>query len=244
MKISASCYVASGFGFEPPWAVNAGFATGSAETLIVDAGPSAFAARTILGYARAVRPANRLRAVNTEQHLDHILGNGILADEGIPILGHESIQRDPADLESAIEALSAAASDPRRRAAREGRFFFAGTRLQNPTVKLSSETACDLGGLTARILPAPGHTPSNLLVWVEAERVLFAGDTVVSGYLPNLESGDAELWRTWLAALDRIEALQPETLVPGHGEVLCGARILAELDRIRAVLRQAVSEAG
>jgi len=59
------------------------------------------------------------------------------------------------------------------------------------------------------------HTASDSVVWIPGERVLFAGDLVgVESHL-NLTRGFPP--ETWLAALERMEALQPACVVPGHG---------------------------
>jgi glyoxylase-like metal-dependent hydrolase (beta-lactamase superfamily II) len=75
---------------------------------------------------------------------------------------------------------------------------------------------------------------------VASEGVLFTGDTVVEGYLPNLEAGGPPEWSAWLRALDRIAALAPAILVPGHGDVLRGPTVRAGVDRVRGVLDRAL----
>jgi cyclase len=240
MQLSRHCHALTGFAYVPPWAVNAGFVAGESRTLIVDTGPTALAAATILGYAQVARPGNAILAIDTERHLDHIAGNDLLRSHGIDVYGHPSIDRTDEEYASDVAEFCASVSDPRRRAAGEGRIPFAGTRIVRPNVLVDAETALDLGGVVAHILLAPGHTPANLLVWVPEERVLFAGDTVVSDYVPNLESGGPADWRLWLAALERIEGLQPESLVPGHGRVLRLGDIGAEIARVRRVLETAL----
>lgn len=91
---------------------------------------------------------------------------------------------------------------------------------------------------------APGHTPSNLILFEETERVLYAADTVYSGFLLTMAFGDVPLWQSWLRTLDRIEALQPSVLVPGHGMVLRGGEIQTELDRHRELLRRRIEGVG
>jgi glyoxylase-like metal-dependent hydrolase (beta-lactamase superfamily II) len=49
-------------------------------------------------------------------------------------------------------------------------------------------------------------------------RVVFAADVMFVGVLPVMWAGPTA---NWLAALDRILALEPERVVPGHGPV-CG----------------------
>jgi glyoxylase-like metal-dependent hydrolase (beta-lactamase superfamily II) len=240
MRLSPSCYMLAGFGFTPPWSVNAGFIAGAQSTLVVDTGPSAMAAQTILGYARATRLKNNIRAVNTEQHMDHILGNCVFFDEGIEIIGHASMVRTEADFQATVAEYNAAILDEPRRRASEGIIFFGGTRVQPPTVTFHEETRLDLGGLVASLLPAPGHTPSNLLVWVEAEGVLFTGDTVVTGYIPNLDGGGREDWRRWQESLAVIQSLHPAIIVPGHGAHLTGTAMQPAIAQILSVLETAI----
>ncbi len=45
-----------------------------------------------------------------------------------------------------------------------------------PPVRLAEESEIDLGGLTARILPLPGHTPGSVVVYVPEHRLLLSGD--------------------------------------------------------------------
>lgn len=247
MQLSKHCHALTGFAYVPPWSVNAGFVAGESRTLIVDTGPTALAAATILGYAQAARPGNALLAIDTERHLDHVAGNELLRSRGIDVYGHPSIDRTDEEYASDVAEFCRSVPDPRRRAAGEGQIPFAGTRIARPNVLVQSEAALDLGGLAVQVLLVPGHTPANLIVWVAEEGVLFAGDTVVSDYLPNLESGGPADWLLWLAALDRIEGLRPDTLVPGHGRVLRGGEIGVEIARVRGVLEAALErsrEAG
>ncbi len=243
MRVSARCHALLGFAYVPPWSVNAGFVYGDARTLIVDTGPTALAAATILGYAEAVRPGNALLAVDSERHLDHVAGNAFLRARGIDVYGHPAVRRTEAELAADVDEYCACVPDAERRAAGEGRIPFAGTAIANPNLDLDREQEIDLGGLSATVLLVPGHTPANLAVWLASERVLYTGDTIVSDYRPNLASGGPAEWRDWLAALDRLEALSPAVVVPGHGRVLRGAvEITEQLARVRACLKQALGD--
>lgn len=231
MRLSTHCHALTGFAYVPPWSVNAGVVWGQEQTLIIDTGPMAQAAATILGYAQLAQPGNPIFAINTELHLDHLAGNHFLQQHGVPVYGHVSIARNDADLASDVADYAACVVDPQRRS--ESALPFLHTHIANPDRTIDREVDFDLGGIQARVLLTPGHTPANLLVWIASEGVAYVGDTVVSGYRPNL-TGDG---RAWLAALDRLQALDAQIVVPGHGEILRGrAAITAELDRIRACL--------
>lgn len=241
MRISGRCFAITGLGFTPPWEVNAGFVVGDSRTLVVDTGPSYLAALTIHGYASNVRPGNDLLAVNTELHADHLLGNALFRERSIPIWGHERCERSAEALELNCAELNATIPDPARRARNEAHVFFAGSHVVNPEHRISAPTAFDLGGVSVDVIPAPGHTPANVLLHVPAEGVLYSGDTVVAGYLPNLQSGGPAEWREWLSALAVVRRLAPRVLVPGHGRVLEGADVEAEVARVEAVLREALA---
>lgn len=236
MQISPHCYAVTGLACFAPWSVNAGFVVGDVSTLIVDTGFNRLSAQTIVGYARAVRPSNRLVAINTEQHFDHILGNHYLLEQQIEVFGHASIARSEEELLGMKEEYALSILDRERRMLREEEVFFAGCPVANPSHPLPEETTIDLGGITAEILFTPGHTPSNLSVWVPADRVVFTGDAVVDGYAPNLTSGNPEAWRLWIESLERIEGLEAAVVVPGHGDVLEGSAIERAIEHVRALL--------
>jgi glyoxylase-like metal-dependent hydrolase (beta-lactamase superfamily II) len=104
VKISTHCFAVTGLGF-PPWEVNAGFVVGGRTTLVVDTGPSDLAARTVYGYASNVRPGNDLLAVNTELHVDHLLGNALFHDRSVPLWGHERCERSADALDQNADEL-------------------------------------------------------------------------------------------------------------------------------------------
>lgn len=78
------------------------------------------------------------------------------------------------------------------------------------------------------------HTEGDVAVHIADAAVLVAGDLVVAGIHPRLRHGDLE---GWIAALDRLGALAPRSVLPGHGDP-CGPEALestaAYLRRVRA----------
>lgn len=62
----------------------------------------------------------------------------------------------------------------------------------------------------------PAHTSNDIVGWLPHERVLFAGDLVFNGGTPFVVMGSVA---GTLAALERLRALEPEVIVPGHGPV-------------------------
>jgi cyclase len=131
---------------------------------------------------------------------------------------------------------------PTPRAARyEAQAFFYRTNLTNPNCPIHNETTFDLGGLKAEILLTPGHTQTNLSVWLPQEGVLYCGDCMVREYLPNLDAGGSADWQRWLESLERIERLKPSFIVGGHGPVSSDNEIQEAIDSMRKVLREAIA---
>ncbi len=240
MRISNHCYAVTGLGYIPPWCVNAGFIVGEAMTLVVDAGGNTLAAQTIHGYAAAARLGNQFRVINTEGHFDHIGGNGYFRAHGIDVWGHAGIQRTPKEFQGEITEFNDAICDPVRRARAEALAFFHQTDLTNPNIPIQDETTFDLGGLSVQILMTPGHTKTNLSVWIPEDGVVFTGDCLIREYLPNLDAGAEAEWQQWLTSLDRIEQLKPCVVVGGHGPISRNGEITAAFDSMRHVLRESI----
>jgi cyclase len=157
--------------------------------------------------------------INTEHHVDHIFGNywfkgagTVVNHQGLydnfmvvaPILdpfayAEEAIPTDDPDGAALFPDRGEYERDPNK-----GRIVFTGD-----LVLRVSET-------TFRCLHTPGHTPGQLAVHVPEEGVVFTGDTIFNRCQTWLMTSDIE---GWLAALERIRALDFEHLVPGHGPV-------------------------
>ena len=156
----------------------------------------------------------------THADFDHYGGAQAFAD--LPILAAEQTAKTirevgpgrVAGMKEQMETYLAELEDESER--EQGRLVTA----EVPTLELAPPTETftgerDLGDAVAIELGA-AHTASDSIVWVPAERVLFAGDLVaVNGHL-NLTRGFPP--ENWLAFLDRMAALEPLHVVPGHGE--------------------------
>jgi glyoxylase-like metal-dependent hydrolase (beta-lactamase superfamily II) len=243
MRLSDRCFAVTGLGYLPPWTVNAGFVVGKERTLIIDTGANSAAAATIYGYASLAGPANDLLVLNTERHFDHIGGNSYFRERGIDVYGHASIQRTDDEFRAEVSEFNGEISNPARRLRHEAEIFYHGTHPANPNHPISEDTRMDLGDCPIEILLTPGHTRSNISVYVPSEQVLYCADCLVNGYLPNLDAGSMDDWRTWMESLDRVGALAARIVVPGHGPVATGEQVPELIESVREVLRQAI-EAG
>jgi glyoxylase-like metal-dependent hydrolase (beta-lactamase superfamily II) len=75
------------------------------------------------------------------------------------------------------------------------------------------------------------HTRGDQVVFLPEERIVFTGDLVEErcfAIFPYFPPEDVDVdGEKWIAVLERLEALEPEIVVPGHGEV-GGASVITE----------------
>jgi glyoxylase-like metal-dependent hydrolase (beta-lactamase superfamily II) len=84
-----------------------------------------------------------------------------------------------------------------------------------PQETFEGELSMRVGDRELRLIEVgPAHTRGDTLVHVAAERVLFSGDILFSGAHPIVWAGPVS---NWIAACERILALDVEVIVPGHG---------------------------
>ena len=92
-------------------------------------------------------------------------------------------------------------------------------RLAWPTITFTDELAIDLGDLTVRMFPTPGHSEDGVSMYIPEHRALIAGDSVTTGVVPAIGDGDS---RVLQRSLYRLMTLDIDVLIPGHGPVLHG----------------------
>lgn len=69
------------------------------------------------------------------------------------------------------------------------------------------------------VLHTPGHASDHLCFFLEEERVLFTGDTVLSGSTTVINPPDGDM-AAYLQSLERLRKRRLSRLCPGHGDVL------------------------
>jgi glyoxylase-like metal-dependent hydrolase (beta-lactamase superfamily II) len=171
----------------------------------------------IAQYARVLSAPAR-RVVNTHYNGDHCWGNQLFT--GAEIIGHRKCP-DGMRHESpqVMSMLKGAADGPDPAFASFGRLLaewdFDGIALTPPTTLFDDRLVLDLDGLEVRLeYVGPAHTSADVIVHVPSARVVFTGDVLFRKCTPIGWDGT---YAQWVAALDRIVALEPEVVVPGHG---------------------------
>ena len=192
------------------------------------------------------------RVVNTHEDLDHVFGNQVFA--GAEVIGHRSLPERMPKAASPIRMRRTMEYAGNKLARLGLRLFgpgalaavdqlgddydFTGVELVPPTTLVDDRLALDLDGFPVELIHVgPAHQEGDLLVHLPGEGVVFTGDIVFKDATPIGWRGTFDDWRR---ALDRIEALAPQRVVPGHGPV-CGldgvADVRAYLDHVEAHAR-------
>lgn len=187
---------------------NAGFIVTSEGVVVVDALASPRDGARLLGTIRRATRQPIRWLVLTHHHPDHHFGAIVLKRAGARIIAHPD--RRVLASEGGEDALIADWVRVVGLDAMRG-FEFADT----PDRPVTGSDTLRMGGRTIVIThPGAGHSAGDLMVWLPAERVLFAGDVLVEDGVTMLVDGSsAQL----LGALARIDSLAPAVVVPGHG---------------------------
>lgn len=213
--------------------------------ILVDAGLGGYA-ETIKAAARSYAGATPPGAiVLTHGHFDHVGSLEALLDEWrVPVVAHR-LERpylsghspypppDPLVGRGSMSLLS--------RLYPRGPIDV-GTRLEFLPADGSVPGASDW-----RWIHTPGHTAGHVSLFRERDRVLIAGDAVITTKQESalavatqrreIHGPPAYFTQDWRAAREsvgRLAALEPEVLATGHGEPMAGAGMRAELRAVAA----------
>ncbi|WP_369250104.1 MBL fold metallo-hydrolase [Streptomyces sp. R41] len=198
---------------------NAGIVIGREGTVLVDTAATEARARLLRETVRTLGPRPVTTVVNTHSHGDHTFGNHLFAPSAT-IVAHERAAAEMAEHGLALTGLWPQVD-------------WGHVQVTEPHVTYRDRMTLPTAGPRMELLHlGPGHTAGDTVVWLPDQRVLFAGDLLFSGATPFVLMGSLS---GSLRVLDRLRALEPLHVVPGHGP-LCGPELLdANADYLRWV---------
>jgi glyoxylase-like metal-dependent hydrolase (beta-lactamase superfamily II) len=186
---------------------NAGFVVTPGGVVVVDALGSPILAQKLIAEIKKITPQKIVAIIVSHYHADHVYGLQEFKKIGAKIYA-QGDGRNYLSSETARQRLIASRID-------FAPWVNANTQLVFADVWVDQKTKLTIGGVdffVSRVGPA--HAPEDLMVFVPSEKVLFAGDLVFRGRIPFVGNADS---KGWLMALDEIEKLNPNIVIPGHG---------------------------
>jgi alkyl sulfatase BDS1-like metallo-beta-lactamase superfamily hydrolase len=211
--------------------------------IIVDPGMSPVRAQTVKEALLKAVPAAPIRAIiYTHSHIDHVGGASVWAEPKTEIwateafAGHFFKQYGLFIAAETVRAgrqfglhvpksdLACGALGPRPDL---GAAMAGGVRL--PTRTFSGRKVLTVGGVTLELIESHGETHDHLIVWIDADRTLVAGDNFYWAF-PNLYTIRGTSPRpveSWIGSLDEMRRRSPEHLVPMHTRPLHGRNAIA-----------------
>jgi glyoxylase-like metal-dependent hydrolase (beta-lactamase superfamily II) len=200
--------------------INSTVIVGDHGVILVDSGGSDEVGRHIATAVRRITDKPITHVVNTHHHGDHHLGN--VAFEGATFISSEMCRRMV--LETGSEWLRIMERDIGRK--------LPGTKplAANVTYPEGTRTEAFIHGVRVVFwVPRGSHTVGDLLVHLPDDKILVAGDVLVSGVVPTLQDGFV---KNWIQTLDEVQALGATHFVPGHGDPMTLRDVIALRDAI------------
>ncbi len=243
------------------------------DVMVVDTSQSLALTREVLAAIRGITSKPVRYVINTHWHDDHYVGNQVYLEAfpDADIVAHARALRElPADgaanrlkmveglpsmvgrIRNALEQgqnLAGAALTDEERAAFTSDVEWAERYVREvpaapvvlPTIGITERLTLRRGARVIDIRSVgAGHSPADLIVHLPVEKIVIAGDLVI---WPVPLVGPTSSITGWAAALDRVRALQPSIIVPGHGPVMRDDAYLRAMGGLFSSLSQQVEAA-
>jgi cyclase len=204
-KIADGIYVYVGTNFNS----NCGIVITQEGVVLIDSGHNPTDSRAILAAVKKLTPLPVRYLIDTEPHGDHTTGHFVFSPPAL-IVAHEG----------ATDSMKAAFTPKRNEKlmaeSPEMRAAFEGFRFVVPHVEYRQKMTLNVGERTFELLHQKNvHSEADTAVWLPKERVLFSASGIVVDQInifrPFVTIPDI------LAAAKMMKALNPEHVIPGHG---------------------------
>jgi cyclase len=207
---------------------NAGLISGGDSSLLVDTLFDLRLTAEMLDQMRAMTPAARSIAtvVNTHANGDHCYGNSLLGDAEIIATARcaeEMLQLPPATMAALLRSADSLGAAGKFAQKIFSPFSFEDVPLAVPTRTFEQQLELRVGDRVVSLLEVgPAHTAGDAVVHLADEGIVFTGDILFHGGHPIVWAGPVA---NWITACDRVLALHPTVVVPGHGPLATPAAL-------------------
>lgn len=217
---------------------NAGFVVTPDGVVVFDALGTPALGEAMVNAIRTVTAQPIRRVIVSHYHADHFYGLQAFKAVGAEVWAHEN-GRQYLSSDIAPSRLAQRKTDLKPWVNEKTRLVPADRWLHFDAGKTIQFV---LGGVHFRVIDMSGaHSPEDIMLAVDDDRMLFAGDLFFTGRIPFVGEADSKVW---LGALDEMLKIAPQVVVPGHGEM--SRAPLKDLQLTRSYLlflRQAMGDA-
>ena len=192
-----------------PVVPNVGIIVGSRATLIVDTGLGIRNGEAVMREVAKLSKNTEIYVATTHFHAEHTTG-GTAFPPTYKFIRPQAQQKDVEEFGASFFKMFESRSP-------EMAALMKDSTYPHADILFERDYTLDLGGVRVRIeWLGPGHTLGDTVVFIEGDRVLFSGDLAMKQLFPIFITPYADA-NVWLAALDRIEAMQPVVVAGSHG---------------------------
>lgn len=217
---------------------NAGFVVTKDGVVVFDALATPVLGGAMLKAIKKITPLPVKRVIISHYHADHFYGLQAFKAQGAEVWAHEN-------------GRAALGSDLTQERLQQRRKDLAPWVNENTQLvpadrwlnfKDGKVMPFEMGGIHFRIIDSSGaHSPEDIMLYVEEDKVLFAGDLFFTGRIPFVGEANSKVW---LEALDRMLEVKPVLVIPGHGKMSSQPMQDMQLTRDYLIfLRQKMGEA-
>jgi cyclase len=173
--------------------------------------------------------------INTDHHRGHIIGNQYFPTA--TVIAHEFAWKNMKSYGDSFR--TRLLNLYRNRMPDAAEEWSENLKIIEPEITFSGRTILFKGDKEIHLIPVGGHTPATTVIYFPQEKLLFAGDLVVTDRPPFLSQGDT---KEWLGALSYLRRLNYDVLIPGHGE-LSGKEATEKMSEFLRMVRRKVRSA-
>lgn len=216
---------------------NSAFLVTDEGVLVVDTRQHPAHRRDLIERIRKITDKPIKWAINTHAHGDHFLGNPEFKKIGTTIIAHRDtlagmIKNQDIEVKRRMAFFKAMNLDP------------AEVKVVFPDVTYDSRLTIRMGGRTVEIFYiGAAQNPGDTLVHFPHARALYVGGPFARRNLSNTSFSPSI--DGWIAALEKIAAMDVDIFLPGHGDVGARQDVLDEakvLATVQAAVKQAIAE--
>ena len=214
------------------------------DVLIIDPGITAAAGRAFIQDVKTLTNKPVKYVVDTHYHYDHAFANQVFGPE-VTLIGHDMTRRHLMSnvlqqrtyQTNGVQAIAntftrlrdqiAKATDPQEKAVLQRQLAIHQAYADEqkllkptpPTTTLTNDLTLHRGGREIQIrFVGRAHTDGDVVVFLPQERIVATGDMVTNGLS---YTGDAFV-QEWPATLEKLNTIDFDTVIPGHGAVFKG----------------------